>query len=52
MVEEGEIKALIEASRELNCDDLLIITWDKEKEENFRQKRIKFLPLWKWLIEK
>jgi len=45
-----EIDALIEASEELNCDNLLIITWDNEKEENIKGKKIKFVPLWKWLL--
>jgi predicted AAA+ superfamily ATPase len=51
-VKEREINALIEASEELNCDDLLIITWDTEKEEKIKGKKIKFIPLWKWLLEK
>ena len=50
--EKREINALIEASEELNCDELLIITWDTEKEEKIKGKRIKFVPLWKWLLEK
>jgi len=43
-------KALIKASEELNCDDMLVITWDYEAEEEFKGKRIKFIPLWKWLL--
>jgi hypothetical protein len=31
---------------------LLIITWDYEDEIEINRKRIKFLPLWKWLLEK
>jgi len=45
-----EMKSLIEASNELNCNDLLIITWDYEEEEEFKNKKIRFLPLWKWLL--
>jgi len=48
-VKGRELRSLIEASKELNCDDLLIITWDEEKEEEYQGKRVKFLPLWKWL---
>jgi hypothetical protein len=51
-IKEREINALIEASEELNCDELLIITWDTEKEEKIKGKKIKFIPLWKWLLEK
>jgi len=47
-----EVKALLKASRELECKDLLIITWDEEGEENINSKTIRFLPLWKWLLQK
>lgn len=46
-----EIKALIKASDELKCNDLLIITWDEEREQTDKGKKIKFVPLWKWLLE-
>ena len=49
-VEEREITSLIRASKELNSDNLLIITWDYEAEDEFKGKKIKFIPLWKWLI--
>ena len=48
-IELREKKALIKASEELNCDDLLVITWDYEAEEAFKGKRITFTPLWGWL---
>lgn len=50
-IEKKEIKSLIEASQELKCNDLLIITWEKEGEEKIKNKKILFKPLWKWLIE-
>ena len=45
-----EISSLIEAKGELNCDNLLILTWDEEKliEENGVSIIIK--PVWKWLL--
>ena len=46
-----EIKALIKAGNELKCDNLLIITDDFEYEEEISTKKIKYIPLWKWLIE-
>jgi len=49
-VERREIKSLIKASEELRCKNLLIITWDYESEEIIKGKNIKFLPLWKWLL--
>ena len=48
---EREIKALIKASKELKCKDLLVITDDYESEEKIKGKKIKFIPLWKWLLQ-
>lgn len=45
-----EIDALIRASSELNCKDLLIITRDYEAIENIKNTKIGFTPLWKWLL--
>jgi len=45
-----ELKSLLKASKELKCKDLLIITWDYEGEEKIDGRKIKFIPLWKWLI--
>ena len=49
-INEREIKALLKASKELKCKDLLVITWDFEEEEKIDGKKIKFVPLWKWLL--
>lgn len=46
-----EVKALLRASDKLNCNDLTIITWDEETEELVNSKRIRFIPLWKWLLK-
>jgi len=45
-----EVSALIEASGELNCKNLLLLTWDEENiiEENNLSIHIK--PVWKWLL--
>jgi len=48
---ERELKSLIKASKELRCDNLYVITWDYEAEEKYKDKTIKFIPLWKWLLE-
>ncbi|MFH7880469.1 MAG: ATP-binding protein [Candidatus Aenigmatarchaeota archaeon] len=50
-IEKREIKALLKANEELKCKNLLIITWDYEDELEIDNKKIKFIPLWKWLIE-
>jgi len=50
-IKEREIHALLKASKELKCRNLQIITWDYETEEKFKEEKIKFIPLWKWLSE-
>ena len=51
---EREIRALLKAGKELKCKDLIIITEDKEGEKNAEwfgiKGRIKFIPIWKWLL--
>lgn len=51
-VEKREIKSLIRASELLNCKNLVIITWDYEDEQTIENNKIKFIPLWKWLLTK
>ncbi|MEK6974544.1 MAG: ATP-binding protein [Nanoarchaeota archaeon] len=50
-----EVRALLKAGKELNCKNLLVITFDKESEEETEwfgiTSKIKFIPLWKWLLE-
>ncbi|MGC8737673.1 MAG: ATP-binding protein [Candidatus Hydrogenedens sp.] len=46
-----EINALITASKELKCNNLLVITEYTEAEEIVNRKRIHFIPLWKWLLQ-
>lgn len=46
-----EVNSLIKASKKLKCNNLLIITSDYEAEEKFKGKKIKFVPLWKWLLD-
>jgi predicted AAA+ superfamily ATPase len=57
---EREIKSLLKASKELRCNNLTIINWDYYGEEEVQnqlengkksRKFIKFIPLWRWLIE-
>jgi predicted AAA+ superfamily ATPase len=47
---ERELGALLKASGELGCDDLLVLTWDHEGEEAVEGRRVVFEPLWKWLL--
>jgi predicted AAA+ superfamily ATPase len=46
-----ELRALLKASVELKCSNLLVITEDREGEEKTQQKKIKYIPLWKWLLQ-
>lgn len=46
-----EIKALLKASKELKCNNLLVITEDYEGEETIKGKKISYIPLWKWLLK-
>ncbi|MEW5759773.1 MAG: hypothetical protein AB1779_03285 [Candidatus Thermoplasmatota archaeon] len=50
MKEKREIKALIKASKELKCKNLLVITWDYEDEKKIENRKVTFIPLWKWLL--
>jgi len=45
-----EIDALLKASNELSCKNLLIITRDYEGTEEFKNKKINFVPLPNWLL--
>ena len=53
-VKKREIQALLRASQELSCRDLLVITEDYQAEEKVIWRKmssmIKFIPLWKWLL--
>lgn len=51
-----EVRSLIKASDELGCDNLMILNKDSEEEIEEKwfnsKKKIKLVPLWKWLLEK
>ncbi|HIH10270.1 MAG TPA: ATP-binding protein [Candidatus Diapherotrites archaeon] len=50
-----EVRALIKAKQELKCSNLIILTNAYENEEEAEwygdRAKIKFMPLWKWLLE-
>jgi len=46
-----ELKSLIECSKEIKCNNLLVITAGYQNEEKINSKKIKFISLWKWLLE-
>lgn len=45
-----EVEALIKASTDLRCKNLLVLTWDYEDEEKKDGKKIRYVPLYKWLL--
>jgi len=50
-IEQREVKALLKADKELECNDFLVITWDYEEEKIINDKKVRFIPLWKWLLK-
>lgn len=50
-IKQREVNPLLKASEELQCDELLIITERDEGEELFNGKKIRFTPLYKWLLK-
>ena len=52
---DREIRAILKAGKELKCDNLIVLTEDYESEEEMEwfgiKEKIKFIPLWKWLLE-
>jgi len=52
---QRETRALLKASKELKCKNLLIITENHPAEENAEwfgtKRKIIYKPLWKWLLE-
>ena len=50
--QKREISALLEASKELNCNDLRIITYDTEQEIKEKDHIIHVMPVWKWLLKR
>ncbi|MBU3897139.1 MAG: ATP-binding protein [Nanoarchaeota archaeon] len=48
---QREIDGLLEAMKKFKLRKGLIITEDYEKEEKVDNKTIKYIPLWKWLLE-
>ncbi len=50
-VEKRERRSLLRGAEILKCKDLKIITWDYEEEEIIDNKKIEFIPIWKWLLD-
>lgn len=48
---EREMEGLLSAMNEFNLSEGFIITEEYEGEERIKGKKIKFIPLWRWLLE-
>ncbi len=52
---QREVRALLKAARELNCDNLLVLTEDRDQAEEVSwmdlRGSIRYMPLWKWLSQ-
>jgi len=46
-----ELKSGIEGCRELRCDKLKVITWNREDYEKISGILIEYVPLWKFLLQ-
>ena len=46
-----EIQGLLEALEKFNLKEGLIITRDLEETRKIKNKKVKFIPLWKWLLQ-
>ena len=45
-----EVRSLLKALREFNLAEGIIITYDYEGEEEIQEKKIRYVPLWRWLV--
>ena len=46
---ERELKALVEAGKELNVTKLTLVTWNEKRKVTQDGMTIQFVPLWEWL---
>ena len=50
--EKREINGLIEVMKEHKLSEGIILTEDQDEERTIDGKKIKILPVWRWLLEK
>jgi hypothetical protein len=49
---DREIRSLLLISKEFSCNNLVILSMSQEEKIKVNGKKIKVLPVWKWLLEK
>ena len=47
---EREVRGLILGASYVKCSNLLLLTWDEERNLNQNNVQIKVLPVWKWVL--
>ena len=47
---ERELDALVKASEELKCDNLLLLTWDKDEFVTYKNKSVRIISMRNWHI--
>ncbi len=52
LTKKRETRSLVKAMNEFKLKEGLVITEDYDSEEMINGKKIKFMPLWRWLLEK
>lgn len=45
-----ELTAITKASSDLECDNLMVLTWDLQGEEIVRTRKVRFVPVWAWML--
>lgn len=45
-----ELNGLLEAAEAWDLDDLLILTYDEERQVSHRDRTVTVSPVWKWLL--
>lgn len=51
-IKERETKPLVVAAQKLKCSHLSVVTMNDEGEEVIAKKKIRFIPAWKWLLQR
>ena len=51
-IEPRELDALVRASEDLRCKDLLVLTWEGAGEVHLSGRSIRFQPLIEWLLDR
>ena len=54
ITEQREVRSLLKASQALHCKNLTLITEEKDQEKTIEwfgiKRKVKYVPLWKWLL--